>query len=119
MTRFLKWRKMTWALIAWNAAMSAWVVGIVAAGTGTSGCSVDSTGAAASSLTRQDCLDSAARGFGIPLVALLWGFGLALLIVVWFSTRPLWRQGHGARLRRLRADEFLAGSGPRDRSTSG
>jgi hypothetical protein len=32
-----------------------------------------------------------------------WLVGTALLSVVWFGTRPLWRQGHGVRFRRLRA----------------
>ena len=32
-----------------------------------------------------------------------WLVGLVVLCVVWFGTRPLWRQGHGVRLRRLRA----------------
>jgi hypothetical protein len=28
--------------------------------------------------------------------------GLITLSAIWFMTRPLWRQGHGARFRRLR-----------------
>jgi hypothetical protein len=113
MLRFLRWRKMTWAVIAWNAAMLAWVLGIVVTDSGTAGCAVDSAGAAAGSLAKQDCIDSAARGMGVPLVVLIWVVGVVTLAVVWFSTRPLWRQGHGARLRRLRADEFLVGRGPK------
>ena len=26
MTKFLQWRKMTWALLAWSAAMTAWIL---------------------------------------------------------------------------------------------
>ena len=32
MTNFLQWRKMTWALLAWSAAMTAWIlIGSIAA----------------------------------------------------------------------------------------
>lgn len=34
---------------------------------------------------------------------LLWSFGTVLLALTWFQTRPLWRQGHGVRIRRLRS----------------
>jgi hypothetical protein len=34
---------------------------------------------------------------------LLWSFGTVFLMVVWFLTRPLWRHGHGFRMRRLRS----------------
>jgi len=36
---------------------------------------------------------------------LMWSFGAVLLTLVWFITRPLWRQGHGARIRRLRTPD--------------
>jgi hypothetical protein len=113
MVRFLSWRKMTWLLIAWNAAFGAWTLGLVLAGSGTAGCSVDAAGAAAGSLAKQDCLDNAARGMGLAPVVLIWVVGLVALVVVWFSTRPLWRQGHGARFRRLSSAEFLADKRPR------
>jgi uncharacterized membrane protein len=67
MTRFRYWRKMTWAILLWNAAMVVLVV---------SG--------------------------GFVLTVLVWSFGLIALSAIWFSSRPLWRVGHGARLRRLR-----------------
>jgi hypothetical protein len=119
MLSFLKWRKMTWALVVWNGAMAAWAVWLLAAGSGAAGCSVDAAGAPVGGLARQDCLDSVARGLGVPLVALIWAVGLVVLTVVWYSTRPLWRQGHGARLRRLRSDEFLAESRPGGTSPDG
>jgi hypothetical protein len=31
---------------------------------------------------------------------LMWSFGTVLLTVLWFLTRPLWRQGHGPSVRR-------------------
>jgi hypothetical protein len=74
MTRFLHWRKMTWAILLWGVAMAAWLI---------------SSGAVVPSL-------------------LMWSFGTVLLILVWFVTRPLWRQGHGLRMRRLRSPD----SGP-------
>jgi hypothetical protein len=70
MTRFLKWRKMTWALLLWGALIGLWMVS------------------------------------GTFALALLAGvLGLIVLVVMWFLTMPLWRQGHGARLRRMRSVE--------------
>jgi hypothetical protein len=41
---------------------------------------------------------------GTFLLALLAGaLGLIFLSVMWFMTMPLWRQGHGPRLRRMRS----------------
>jgi hypothetical protein len=39
---------------------------------------------------------------------LMWSFGTVLLTLLWFVTRPLWRQGHGLRIGRLRSPD----SGP-------
>jgi K+ transporter len=70
MTRFLKWRKMTWALLLWGALIGLWIVS------------------------------------GTFVLALLAGaLGLIILSLIWFMTMPLWRQGHGARLRRMRSAE--------------
>ena len=67
MTRFLHWRKMTWAILFWGVAMSAWLI----------------------------------AGGAVMTSFLLWSFGTVLLTLLWFMTRPLWRQGHGFRIRRL------------------
>jgi hypothetical protein len=69
MTRFLHWRKMTWAIVLWSVATTAWLI---------------------------------AGGAVIPSF-LLWSFGAIVLTLVWFITRPLWRHGHGVRIRRLRS----------------
>jgi hypothetical protein len=70
MTRFLKWRKMTWALLLWGALIGLWMVS------------------------------------GAFVLAWMAGaLGLIVLSVIWFMTMPLWRQGHGARLRRMRSVE--------------
>ena len=107
MTRFLKWRKMTWAFALWNGAFLVTILGLVFVGSDpVTGCSVDSAGVQVGSLAKQDCIDAASRGFGVPLVTLFWAVGLVILSVVWFETRPLWRQGHGARLRLMRSEEF-------------
>ena len=74
MTRFLYWRKMTWAILLWSVAMSAWLI----------------------------------AGGAVMTSFLLWSFGTVLLTLLWFITRPLWRQGHGVRIRRLRTPD----SGP-------
>jgi hypothetical protein len=74
MTRFLHWRKMTWAILLGSVAMAAWII----------------------------------AGGGVVMIAFLWSFGIVFLGLIWFLSRPLWRQGHGFRIRRLRSP----GSGP-------
>jgi hypothetical protein len=71
MKRFLKWRKMTWALLLWGALIGLWMV---------SGTFVLSVMAGAA--------------------------GLIVLSAIWWLTRPLWRQGHGARLSQMRSVEI-------------
>jgi Zn-dependent protease with chaperone function len=39
--------------------------------------------------------------FGPAIAFFAWSLGFATLSVMWFMTRPLWRRGHGARLRPL------------------
>jgi hypothetical protein len=68
MKRFLYWRKMTWVILLFIAAMAVWMI----------------------------------RGEFV-LIAFVTAFGLVGLSVLWFSTRPLWRVGHGARLRPMRS----------------
>lgn len=105
MTRFLHWRKMTWALALWNAGAIAWLlITVFDLVGGASNCATDSAGVALSAITKRDCVDAAASGSGVEVVigSIFWFLGVALLGGLWFLTRPLWRQGHGARLRRLR-----------------
>jgi hypothetical protein len=107
--RFLHWRKMTWAIAAWSGAMLAWLVGRVATARDVGAdCATDPAGAVATALTQRECLDAAGLGTGgsIVLIAALWLLGAVGLTAIWLLTRPLWRQGHGARLRRLRPDEM-------------
>jgi hypothetical protein len=104
MTRFLHWRKMTWALAAWSGGMLAWLLVMVLRSPDVAaGCVSDSAGVALNVVTRQNCLDAGGNIVmkGV-LVGAVWLFGVAILSVIWFATRPLWRQGYGIRLRRLR-----------------
>jgi len=109
MKRFLRWRKMTWAIAVWSGAMLAWfVVIVVTASDPAAGCATDSAGAAATALTQRECVEAAGLGVGgsTVLIAFIWLAGVLALGVIWFVTRPLWRQGHGARLRRLRPERI-------------
>jgi hypothetical protein len=74
MTRFLHWRKMTWAIVVWGVAMGAWVI----------------------------------NGAPVAMNVLLWSAGMVILSLTWFLSRPLWRQGHGARLRPLQSTRSRA-----------
>ena len=105
MTRFLHWRKMTWVILAWNAGALAWLVVTAFDLTGgTANCSTDSAGVALNAITQRDCAAAAggSLAFELTLGSIFWFLGLATLSAIWFSTRPLWRQGYGFRLRRLR-----------------
>jgi hypothetical protein len=105
MTRFVHWRKMTWALVAWSAGLLGWMLVVLLRPTdGAAGCVTDSAGVALQEITKRNCLDAAGGATGLQIVVLagLWLFGIAVLSVIWFETRPLWRQGYGIRLRRMR-----------------
>ena len=109
MKRFLHWRKMTWVIAAWSVGMLAWLVTMVATARDvTADCAFDSAGVATNALTNRECLDAAGMGTGgsVMLISGLWILGVVGLTVIWLLTRPLWRQGHGARLRRLRPEQM-------------
>lgn len=104
MKRFLQWRKMTWAIVLWIGAMVVW--GIHAASTSSTvvaDCAGDAA-VRAGSVSQQDCVSQASIGveFGVMMIAIVGLVGLVVLGATWFSSRPLWRQGYGARLHRLR-----------------
>ena len=105
MTRFLHWRKMTWVIAVWSGALLGWLLfGVLRTTDIAAGCVTDSAGVALNEITKQNCLDV---GGNLVLKSVLlggfWLVGVAVLSVIWFATRPLWRQGHGMRIRRLRA----------------
>lgn len=104
MLRFLRWRKMTWAIFIWTGAMVAFVVrGLT---TADADCKTN-FGPSGDFVSKQECLSVAsAESFGrtgITAIAVVWLFGLILLTALWFETRPLWRQGRELRFRRLRS----------------
>lgn len=105
MTRFLHWRKMTWALLLWSGGMAGWALYSVA---GTSNACATDFGPNSAFFTKQECLSAAsagAAGSTVVWIAFFWFLGLAALSFAWFTTRPLWRHGRGFRLRRLRRVE--------------
>ena len=112
MTRFLRWRKMTWAILLWTGAIAL----LLMRGAMASAPECATTfGASSEFLTKQECVSASGGGQGILAVILIsggWFIGLAALTAFWFFTRPLWRQGHGLRLRRLQAADV--GWVPRD-----
>jgi hypothetical protein len=100
---------MTWALVLWTVGMAAWlVIGAATAKNVALDCATDAAGVAAATLTQQECVAAAGLGSGAKAIVIgsLWMLGLVVLTAIWFMSRPLWRQGHGARLRRLRPDQL-------------
>lgn len=97
--RFFRWRKMTWLILVFSAAMLAWVVAAAS--------SVAET--AVTSEDRSDCqglvdaglydsvgecidtLEAAAdvgAGIGTGILILLWVVGFIVLSLIWLMTRP-------------------------------
>jgi hypothetical protein len=70
-----RWRKMTWVVLLWCAAIIAWAI---------------ATGSAASkncgTLSQDTC--NAAGGLGVALVLFIGFFGFVFLALIWFMTRP-------------------------------
>ena len=104
MTNFVHWRKMTWVIVVWSGVMvSVMFLTVIRREDIAAGCVTDSAGVALNAITMQNCLDA---GGNLVLQGVLlggfWLVGVAVLSVIWFATRPLWRQGYGFRLRRLR-----------------
>jgi hypothetical protein len=81
-----RWRKTTWAIIAWSTLMVVWMIGggISASHKAAEQC------AHPYPLTTQECLDAshAGAGIGIGLLIVLWFIGFVVLGFVWFMTKP-------------------------------
>jgi hypothetical protein len=104
MSNFVHWRRMTWVIVVWSGGMLALLlVGVIRREDVAAGCVSDSAGVALNVVTKQNCLDAGGNVVlqGV-LLAAFWLLGVAILSVIWFASRPLWRQGYGVRLRRLR-----------------
>jgi hypothetical protein len=99
-----EWRKMTSAIALWIGAMVVW--GIHAAFTSSTivaDCMADAK-VRAGDVSQEWCVYQASIGIelGVVMIGIVGLVGLVVLGATWFTTRPLWRQGYGARLRRLR-----------------
>ena len=104
MTNFVQWRKMTWVIVVWSGAILAvLLLTVIRREDIAAGCVTDSAGVALNEITKQNCLDAGGNVViqGV-LLGGLWLLGVVILSVIWFASRPLWRQGYGVRLRRLR-----------------
>jgi hypothetical protein len=107
---FRHWRKTTWAFAAWTGAMVTWLVVSAFTRTDNGAACASNADVISGSQAKRDCVDAAnAVGGFDPLTVVGIGVaGLLLLTAVRFMTRPLWRQGHGASLRRHAAPLTLA-----------
>jgi hypothetical protein len=95
------WRKMTWALHAWNAVFLIWIVwgiakvGEVASGTASS-CAQDAA-VLNGILSQQECEDASNAGvaigasIGLGSIFMFWFIGFVVLAIVWFMTKPATR----------------------------
>lgn len=109
MTKFLTWRKMTWAILLWTGAMLVWTLVAVSTASDAAAACVTDFGASSAFLTKQECIDASSTGIrlGILIPGVLWLPGALVLGLIWFETRALWRQGRGLRLRRLHSLEMI------------
>ena len=101
---------MSWVIVLWIGVMVAW--GIHAASTSSTvvaDCAADGA-VKAGYLTQADCVSRASIGieFGVVTIAIVGLVGLLVLVATWFASRPLWRQGYGARLHPLRLKAVVA-----------
>ncbi len=72
----LKWRKMTWALIVWCAAILVWAI---------------AGGSHASNSCSHDQFQNACNagvGIGVAIILLIGFVGFVFLSIIWFMTRP-------------------------------
>jgi hypothetical protein len=86
--KFLKWRKMTWAILAWSGICLVWII----AGTSSSPASSCATDPDVINgvMSRHACetASNVGTGIGVTLVAGLWFVGFLILSLVWFMTKP-------------------------------
>lgn len=96
------WRKTTWALGAWVGLMITWLVVSVLTRTDAGAACAKKFDVTSGSQSQADCVYAAEAigGFDPLIVVGIAIVGLAVLTLVRFMTRPLWRQGHGASFRR-------------------
>lgn len=112
----LRWRKMTWAIVAFTVLMGAWIIAGIAVNN--DNCDDEVVGSAA----RSACEAGTDIGTGIGVTALfcVWLIGFTILGVIWIVTRPARRVcpscGHearkGERVCRNCGFDFATGSHP-------
>lgn len=76
-----RWRVFTWFVLAFNAFMLAWVVGVITSHASTC------HGLTGSALTNCE-LDNTGIGIAATLLIVLWALGDVILGVLWLVTRP-------------------------------
>ncbi len=72
-----KWRKMTWAIVAWSVLILIWAI----AGGASNKCADQAT-----KLNKDAC--EAGTGIGVGIILFLGFLGFIVLALIWFMTRP-------------------------------
>jgi hypothetical protein len=81
----LRFRKMTWAIIAWSVLCSVWAIAGASSASGTpADCAHNAY------LSAKTCNDASDVGtaIGVGLIGGLWFFGFIVLSIIWFMSRP-------------------------------
>ena len=86
--KILRWRKMTWAILAWSGLMLTWMI----AGTASrpsQDCATDPDVInGVISLHTCQAASDVGTGIGVVLIGFLWFVGFIVLSLVWFMSRP-------------------------------
>jgi hypothetical protein len=78
-----KWRKMTWAVIAWTTLILVWMIG----GAASNDCASE-TGSGLLSDQDAQAACEVGTGLGVVAIAFFGFFGFVFLSIIWFMTRP-------------------------------
>lgn len=83
-----RWRKMTWALLAWTGFFVYWFVAAIN-GRASKGCATDPDVLDGTmSLSACQTASDVGTGIGAFLVGFLWFLGFMVLSTIWFMSRP-------------------------------
>jgi hypothetical protein len=79
----LRWRKMSWAIVAWSVVMLIWIIA-AANDRPSKDCKADAI------LSKQDCIAASDAGtaIGAGIVVFIWFLGFVVLGIIWLATRP-------------------------------
>ena len=91
-----RWRKMTWALIAWSGLVAAFSALVIAAAHGVirSDC-LETNGRTHEALAYCSSIEPWAMSFTVAICIGFWFVGFAILSFVWFKSRPKAGRGDG------------------------